>query len=343
MRFLLALCLMAPALAFGSVESDWAAIVALDAGPGGKPRTREEAVQLARTHFALQTRRIEEFLARYPDDPRVFDARLRLAALLAATGKMEERQQPVDEAMRILTELEKSRNATPQQRANAGFRRVSLYLQSMRGREVEMRGAMVDAARNFAFRYPGDKRGPRLLVEVASLCDSDPGLKRALLEEASGSTSEPALQRRIADDLLRLSLLDKPLRIAFRATDGRIFDSASEKGNIVVVVFWSAESPHCLLWWPAFKRLLAESPRAGVRLATVALDTNSSEALSRLKEFGFEGTPTHCDGRGWQNAVARPLGINSLPTVFVIDRKGVLRSLNARDNIDLWLRRLSRE
>lgn len=339
----MAFCLLAPAWALASVEADWQAVVALDAGPAAKPRTREEAVTLARAHFALQMQRINEFLARYPDDPRVFDAHLRRAAILAATGKMEDRQKPVDEAMKILIELEKSRSATAAQRANAGFRRVSLYLQSMKGREVEMRGPMVDAARNFAARHPGDKRGPRLLVEVASICDSDPALKRSLLEEAQASTSEPALQRRIADDLTRLSLLDKPFRIAFRTVGGRAFDSAAERGNIVVVVFWSAESPHCLMWWPMFKRMLADAPKSGVRLATVALDTSATEAMSRLGEFGFGDVPTHCDGRGWQNEVARPLGINSLPTVFVIDRKGVLRSINARDNIDLWLRRLSLE
>jgi hypothetical protein len=39
----------------------------------------------------------------------------------------------------------------------------------------------------------------------------------------------------------------------------------------------------------------------------------------------------------------RSLGINALPTVFVVSKSGQLASLNARDNYDLVIRRLLRE
>jgi hypothetical protein len=50
--------------------------------------------------------------------------------------------------------------------------------------------------------------------------------------------------------------------------------------------------------------------------------------------------PTAFDGQGWQNAIARKFGINTLPTLWLIDRKGNLASLNARDSYQLKVNEL---
>jgi len=344
MRFLLiAACLVCAARAFATPDAEWAAIVAMDAGPSKKPASREEAQILARTHLAKQKSLIEGFLAKYPSDPRVFDARLQLAAILAATGKMDNVRQQTDEAMRILAALEKSPDASSEKRADAGFRRVSLFLQSMIGRETEMRDSIVEAARNFVERYPGDKRGPRLLVEASTVCDNDPALKRNLLDEARALSKEDALNHRIADDLVRLNHLDKPLELKFSTVQGAVFDTREQKGNVVVIVFWSAESPHSLMWLQSFRSALQKLPKANVKVATVSLDTNKQALTQRLKEFQIEDWPTNFDGKGWDNAIARPLGINALPIVFILDKSGVLRALNARDNYGLWITKLLKE
>ncbi len=341
-RCLLAL-FFAPLLAVAAPDEDWARIVAMDAGPARKPTSREDAQLLARQHFATHRALIESFLAANPDDPRAFDAKLRLTAILAATGQMDGNQKQVDEAMRLLGDLEKSQSVPVEKRADAGFRRVSLYLQSLRGREAEMRTSLVDAARGFTSRYPGDRRGPRLLVEVSSICDNDPALKRDLLTQARSLSTDEPLNRRIADDLTRLNKLDKPFEISFSTLQGRNFDSSALRGNVVVIVFWSAESPHCILWLPKFRKAIAALPKENLRVATVALDSDRNEVSKRLAEFQMSDWPTFFDGLGWENAIARPLGINALPTVFVIDRAGILRSINARDNVDIWVRRLLRE
>ena len=47
-----------------------------------------------------------------------------------------------------------------------------------------------------------------------------------------------------------------------------------------------------------------------------------------LQELGFR--PVAFDGKGWESPLVRSLGINSLPTLWIVDRKGNLRALNAR-------------
>ncbi len=337
---LMAGCGLLPDVRAGADE-DWNAIVALDAGPKKTPTSREEARTFARNHFRLHRAAIEAFIARYPGDPRIFEANMRRAALLAAEGKMDDNQKKVDEAFALLTELEKTPGLTHEQRATAGFQRISLYLQSQRDSTDRMREAIVAAARGYVSRYPGDRRGPRLLVEVATICDDVPNLKRNLLNEALRLTSEEPLKLRIADDLKRLDLLGRPLDLTLTTTSGKPFPVSSLRGRVVVVIFWSADSPHSLLWLRNFRAAWEKLPKDSLRVVTVSLDTDRKLLDEKLAELP-PSWPTHFDGKGWESPLARSLGINALPTVWILDKKGVLQTLNAQAGYETWIRQLLR-
>ncbi|MEI8292989.1 MAG: TlpA disulfide reductase family protein [bacterium] len=326
--------------AYADADNDWAAIVAMDSGPSQKPASLEDARKLARAHFARHAALIERFIQENPHDPRAFDARLRIAAIRAATGKMEDKQSFVDEAMRLLQALEKDKSATLSQRAEAGFRRVSLLMQSLKGQEIERRRDLVAAARNYSILYAGDRRVPRLLVEVATICDSDPALKRQLLEEARQFSKEELLNRRIDDDLRRTALLDKTVPIKFPSIQGGTFDLDQCRGRIVILVFWSSESAPSLLWMGDFRRALFNLPADRMEVATVCLDGNPGQVSGVMKAAGIPDWPTACDGRGWVGPLVRRLGINALPTIFLFDQRGALRSINAKNNFEPWIRKL---
>jgi peroxiredoxin len=242
--------------------------------------------------------------------------------------------------MRQLQALERDKSATLSQRAEAGFRRVSLLMQSLKGQESDRRRDLVAAARNYSIRYAGDRRAPRLLVEVATICDNDPALKRELLEEARQSSKEDALNRRIQDDLRRLGLVDKPLAVSFPTIQGGTFDIARQRGRIVVLVFWSAEAVPSLIWMEDFRRALVNLPAERIEVATVNLDKNPEKVSSFMKEVSLPDWPTACDGKGWGGAMVREFGINALPTVFLFDQKGILRAVNARNSYEPWIRKL---
>jgi hypothetical protein len=337
----LLILLIPPRLSAGVAE-DWRYIISLDAGPKKKPTTRDEAALLARNHFLIQRKAIEQFLARYPNDPCVFDAKLKLARILAAEGKMGNDQSEVDDALRLLGDLEKTPGVPRERLADAGFARASLLMQNQEGNAQRIRESIIWSARNFTAKYPGDRRGPRLLVEAATVCDDVPNQKRDLLEEALRLTDEEALRRRIADDLRRLDLLGKPLNLKMTALSGSEIDLARLRGYVVVLIFWSVDSPHSLLWLRDFRSSWETLPRDQIRVVTVSLDENPKTLDSRLRELRADW-PTHFDGMGWHSPVARSLGINALPTVWILDKKGILRTINARSSYETWIRQLLRE
>lgn len=335
-----AVFLLSVALVCATPVDDWNAIVAMDAGPASTPENVEQARQLAAAHMARHKVLIEDFLKKNPYSDRAFDARLRLAAILAATGKMEKKQSLVDESMLLLQKLERDKSAALTKRAEAGFRRVCLLMQSLQGQESARRGDLVAAARNYKVRYPGDRRAPRLLVEVATICDNDTALKRELLEEARNLSMEEGLNRRIADDLERLDLLNKPLPLRFPTLQNRAFDAASLRGRIIVLIFWSAESAPSLLWIEEFRRALEKLPGDRLAIVTISVDTDQNMVRERIKEIGIADWPTGCDGKGWLGPLIEPFGINAVPTVFLLDQQGVLRAINARNSYESWIRRL---
>jgi hypothetical protein len=45
----------------------------------------------------------------------------------------------------------------------------------------------------------------------------------------------------------------------------------------------------------------------------------------------------------WESPLIQSLGINTLPTVWIFDKQGILRSLDGLDETDKLLTRLGRE
>ena len=106
---------------------DWKGVTALDAGPQGKPRTPDKARIAAVAHLNLQEKTVREFIARHPDDSHAFEARLRLARLLRIQGDFQNSEKPRAESRRLMDELDKSA-ATPEQKAEVGFSRISMLM-----------------------------------------------------------------------------------------------------------------------------------------------------------------------------------------------------------------------
>lgn len=322
-------------------NQDWAYIVSLDAGPKKKPSSKEETLLIARNHFLIHRKALEQFLLRYPNDPRAFDAKMKLAAILAAEGKMDSDPRKVDEALRILAELEAMPSAPAGKRADAGFHRASLIMQSVR----PDKGAdlIISTAQRFAQKYPDDRRAPRLLVEAATVCDDKPELKKSLLLQAlPGSSDDLALKSRISDDLRRIDLLDKPLQIEMPSLKGADINLEKLRGNVVMIIFWASDAPHSLLWLRDFRANLSAMPANDFKVITINLDTDKAKAQEKLAILGTNW-PTGFDGMGWNGQVVRSLGINALPTVWVVDKKGILRTLNAKTDYRSLVQKLARE
>ncbi len=332
------LLLSSASLLAGDARDDWAAVIALDAGPGVQPKNAEEALAAAKGHSAKQEQALRGFLAAHADDANAFEATLRFARVLDLRAQMK----IGTESAEVPELLEKARQmaTTPARKTEFEFALLSRRMRQWRAQRPppEERRALLEQAKNFETAHPGDRRIASLLAEIASLFDSDPGTKEGLLLRAKKLAKDPGLTAQIADDLRRLGFLGLPVPLRFTALDGRRVDVAAWRGKVVAVVFfatWSGASEIGLM--DIARAVEASGGRA--ELAAVSLDSNRAELENFLREKAIT-CPVAWDGKGWDGPLMQALGINAVPTAWLLDPKGVLRSLDALEDPAAQITRL---
>ena len=334
-----------------SADQDWATIEALRKGPGIPPADApEQVVREARAHLAKQEQALKAFLVAYPDDPRRHEATIELAGVTADIGVSLSDRNRIEAAIRSLAGVERDKSAPSKARADAAFQRITTTMQTVNmaasarpGETGNARNLIYDSAGNFASRYPEDRRAARLLAVAATLFDDMPERKRKILEQASIIARDEPTRQRIADDLKRLALLGKTGEVSFETIQGGNFSLAEQRGKVVVLVFWAGWSPPSVAVLAELAKDAAKWPRDRVSLATVSLDEKKENCTETLRVLGIRAWPTACSGKVWQDPVARALAINALPTIFIYDAEGKLRSLNARDSCGAIVRQLAAE
>lgn len=345
---LLALLLAAGHLRAADADEAWRNIETLRKGPGQPPSAEPaEVVRIARAHLLRQEKALASFLGTFPDDPRRFDAELEYASVMSTLGASLSDRQRVEKALQRLAALEKSKTAPQSKRADAAFTRITITMQTVNiaaaarpGETGTARNTILQSARNFAGNFPEDRRAARLLAEAATLLDDQPSRKREVLEQAETLARDEGTRRRIKDDLKRTELLGQEIDVSFATIQGGKFSLAAERGRVVVLVFWAGWSPPSVAWLSDFGKFVRTLPAGSVSVAGVSLDQEKLNCRKTLEALGLAAWPTACSGDGWEDPLVRRLGINALPTAFIFDKQGKLRTLNARRDYEALIRQL---
>jgi peroxiredoxin len=324
----------------GTADEDWQALIALDAGPRPTSQTAAGVKAAVISHLDSQERLLRGFLAQHAGDARAFEASLRLVRLLGLRGAMRNDNKAYAEAVRLLERLEKSMR--PEQRADLDFARLSLAMRQLDKPSATEREKLFAQVRKFQSAYPEDRRLADILAEVATLFDLQPQKKQQLLLDAQALAQEEQLKARVADDLRRIELLHQPIAFSAPALDGATLDLAEHRGRLVILCFFAAWSEPSI---EAIEKLKKAAPGFGkgtVEVIGVSLDTKREAVAALLKQKAI-AWPVAYDGEGWESARIRALGINALPTVWLLDREGRLRSLDALEGTADQIRQLLNE
>ncbi len=334
-----ALFLSTASLLAGDAREDWAAITSLDAGPGvTQKNTAAEIYAQSLAHNEKQEKALRAFLAAHAADANVFEALLRLARVLDLRSEMKAAPQSPE----VIGILQKASELATTAARQSEFEFALLARRMRKWRSVrppiDERRAVLDQARQFESAHPGDRRTASLLAEIASLFDFEPATKEGLLLRAKKLTKDPELTAQIADDLRRLGFLGKPLPLRFTALDGRQVDVKEWRGKVIGIVFfatWSEPSKAALL---EIRRAI-EAAGPGAEMAAISLDAERDALENFLRGKGMT-YPVTWDGKGWDSPLMRALGINSVPTTWLLDKNGILRSLDALEDPDGQIRKL---
>jgi hypothetical protein len=336
----LVFCCSSPRLFAADADQDWKALTALDVGPSTKARNSEESRAIAASHLDRQEKALRGFIRDHSADGRAFEAQLRLARLLQIRAAVQGSAKALAESRTLLDRLEKT--ATPEQQAELDFARITLLMRSMKKPTATDREQLLSATRRFQSRHPGDRRLAALLSEVSRLFLLQPRTMENLLRDAAAFATDEELKGQIRDDLVKLERLGKPLELRFKSAQGPEFDLAEMHGFVVAIVFFAAWAPPSTAALDTVQRAVASVSGGGVKAVGVSLDTKIPPLSTLLQQKGISW-PIACDGQGWESPLIRTLGINSLPSVWLVDGKGRLRSLDGLQGTESQLRQLLNE
>ncbi len=184
-----------------------------------------------------------------------------------------------------------------------------------------------------------DKKNETANSALMRLADSaEPAQAKAYLKQVIANT-EGRLAEAAKGKLKNMEALGQPVKMSFVAVDGRKIDLAKLKGKVVLIDFWATWCGPCVAELPNVKKTYAKFNKRGFEIVGISLDSNKDK-LTNFVEDNEMSWAQHFDGKGWKNKYAVEFGIQGIPAMWLIDKKGDLVDMKARAGLEVKVEKL---
>jgi thiol-disulfide isomerase/thioredoxin len=284
-----------------------------------------------------------EFIARFPTNENVGDARITVVhslayAVAAGDSKAEAEIQAFSKS--VLADasiLEDERAGLVLYAGNTAFMKkvgMRMFTEGMSKLHDEFEDNSIEVSRAALKQFPTNSMIYTMLVAVAQRSPAE--RQHELAQEIRDAPGAPAGAKALAEHLLKGTKpyeVGKPLDIRFTALDGREVDLAKLKGKVVLIEFWSTSCGPCIGEIPTVKAAYEKFHERGFEVVAISLDDKESVLRMFVAEKKLPW-PQHFDGKGWGNQFAVRYGIFAIPTMWLVDKQGNLRDAEARGALE---------
>ena len=288
-------------------------------------------------HAGAFADKARDFYTRFPDGPNVLPSRLmelqllQLAVHFGATNRLA----GLDAHERAFLA---DTNAPEQVRYELRLDVIGRELKAKPAGGADMNTALEKAGRELVREFPNGPAGYEILLNLAQ--SGDAGKARDLGELMANSGGSAALTDAGRGLLRRLDALGRPLAIQFTAADGRAVNLTTLSNHVVLVDFWATWCPPCVALAPELKRLYTRFHTNGFEVVGINFDDDTNAVQRLIKEQGLVW-PQYFGGR--DNKFGREYSVNTLPSVWLVDRKGNVRDLHGTENLAAKVAKLMAE
>jgi len=179
------------------------------------------------------------------------------------------------------------------------------------------------------------------MLEMARMGCSSPDLNKrlqTLVTDVMKNEVADAAKMQLAADQKLASLENKPLIITGKQPDGKDFTTADWKGKVILVDFWATWCGPCKEELPRVKKLYEDYHAKGLEVLGVSNDQSADDLTKFIATDGGMPWPQLFDAdaakAGNWNPITQGYGINGIPTMFLIDKKGIVRTVTARESME---------
>lgn len=311
-----------------------------------KEPTKEEVAAWERKNGGLAgdaADKARDFYTQHSGHPKAQEARRREIELLGVAVQLG-----VTNRQARFEELQEKRLSDPSVPAAEKFDlRAQRVLRLLTADESDLNAAMLGSAEkqtaSLQADFPDRDEVFELYMMIARgyLDTGDLSKARQVTERLVAKSSDEVKEQ--AEGLLRkLNLVGKPFELQFTDVNGKAVAMKDYAGKVVLIDFWATWCGPCRAALPELKETYAKYHPKGFEIIGISFDKDK-DALTKFIADEKMTWPQYFDGLGWENKLGGKYGIQGIPTMWVVDKKGVLRDLNGERGLAAKLEKLLAE
>jgi thiol-disulfide isomerase/thioredoxin len=292
-----------------------------------------------RANFRLEKGRLaaqaadkaKDFYTSFPDHAKASAARKKYQEMLQVAIQMGNTSRAED-LQKVEAERLNDPNLSEEERFKLRLEMANRALAAKRQEGPEgFYAQMEKSARELIKEFPKHDEGYEFLLGAAAVPNETKS--RALVKELLASGAPDRFKDEAKGILSKLEALGKPVDIKFTAVDGREVDVTKMAGKVVLIDFWATWCGPCVAEIPNVKKSYEKLHDKGFEIVGISFDSDKDKLKGFVEEKEMPW-PQYFDGAGWGNKFGKQYGINGIPTMWLVDKKGVLREMNARDRLE---------
>ena len=326
-----------------TADEAWGRIIQLLQVTNMQRPTTPEDKDLLGSRLAELTRAADEFWQRYPESSHVWEAKLLALQVTLDRAALDGKQPNLRLIESHVKEITTAGSAPQNIQTEAATILFRLHaVEAAESRDPSKLAALDAEAATFAERYPQSRRAVEvawLRLEAYERVDSKKA--EALLKQYT-QHSDPRIAGEAKRRLMMLELTKKPMELKFTGVDGREFDLAKWRGKVVLLDFWATWCGPCRMEMPKVVATYKKLHPKGFEIVGISLDSSKDKLVQYTKQQDMTW-PQYFDGRTWENKISRDFGIQAIPEMWLVDKRGYVRSTEARGNLEEQITKLLAE
>jgi thiol-disulfide isomerase/thioredoxin len=190
--------------------------------------------------------------------------------------------------------------------------------------DADVQQNLVDQFQRLATDHPRFDQITDVLLLLAKTGEANDNLGNSLRDIVEKTLKGPeAVQYRARPDKI-----GAPFIVVGTAIDHKHVSTADWKGKVVLIDFWATWCPPCRKSLPDVAKLLHDDHDKGLEVLGISNDSVYSDLANFLKANPSVSWPQFygSDSPGKWNRISYEVHVDKIPTMFVIDRNGILRA-----------------